>query len=194
MTNNQIRYWEHVEKQRSNRASEAETNRHNLAVESLQYYANQEQVRANKAREGENVRSNVARERENTRANKASEVVRSESNRISAAVQRETAQHNRAMEERDLLNLTQQSYFNTWQASQRETELEQKQQSINQREAELDLEAAKHSETVRHNLETEGNTRASTWANLIGSGISTVGRYLGIVTRTPKFNAIGGRR
>lgn len=183
MTNNQIKYQEHTEKMRSNRANEAETYRHNMAMEGLQYYANQETIRSHQASERETNRSNVAREREATRANKANELLKSESNAISAAVQRETAQHNRAMEERDLLNLSQQSYFNTWSASTRDKELEHKGKELRLKEDQVDIEAAKHSETVRHNLAMEDIQFASNVGSLIGSGINTLGRLLGGVVR-----------
>lgn len=179
MTNNQIKYQEHTERMRSNRANEAETNRHNLAMEGLQYYANQETIRSHKASEAETNRSNVAREKETTRANKANEVLKSQANTISAAVQRETAQHNRAMEERDLLNLTQQSYFNTWTASTRDKELEHKGKELRLKEDQVDIEAAKHSETVRHNLAMEDIQYASNVGSLIGSAIGSLGRLLG---------------
>lgn len=188
MTNNQIKYWENVERQRSNRANEAETNRHNLAMEGLQYYANQETIRSNKAKEQETTRSNKAREVETNRANVAGELIRTTSNTISANVQRETARHNRSMEVRDLMQLanTRRELTANYQLTSKSQELQQ--QKINQDEARIDIAAAQLAEDVRHNLATEANTRASTWSNLIGSVASTVGRVVGPLSlkSTPK--------
>lgn len=70
MTSNQLRYWQNVETERSNKAREKETNRSNLANEK------------------ETNRSNLAREKETNRHNLAIEALTSQSN---AEIQRHNA-------------------------------------------------------------------------------------------------------
>lgn len=66
MTRNQLQYHANMEIARSNRARELETNRANMAKET-------EDKRSNLAREAEENRSNIARETETNRANLVNE-------------------------------------------------------------------------------------------------------------------------
>lgn len=86
MTENQIKYQQHVEQKRANLANEAEMNRSHLANEALGEKNYQETKRANIARESETNRSNLAREIETHRANVATETERARSNRANEAI------------------------------------------------------------------------------------------------------------
>lgn len=68
MTTNQINYWANVERERSNRANEAENYRSHVANET-------ETNRSNVAKETETHRANVERETETKRHNKYEEGV-----------------------------------------------------------------------------------------------------------------------
>lgn len=77
MTANQINYWANQERERSNRANEAETNRSNLAREYETHRSNvtkeKETERNNRATLAETNRHNVVAENELNRANIAKE-------------------------------------------------------------------------------------------------------------------------
>lgn len=96
MTHNQINYWTLKENQRSNRAKEVETNRHNVATETQSSRELAETQRANLAKESENYRHNYATETEGARHNKATEqqtandlLEKSRSNRAQEALKHE---------------------------------------------------------------------------------------------------------
>lgn len=76
MTTNQVNYWANVERERSNRAQELETKRHNVNSEKISIFQSQEQKRHNLATEqlgsqdlSERIRHNIATEAEATRSN-----------------------------------------------------------------------------------------------------------------------------
>lgn len=69
----QVSYFDLKERERHNRASEAETRRTNLANEEIKTQQNLETQRTNLAKEAETYRTNVAREQETHRSNLVSE-------------------------------------------------------------------------------------------------------------------------
>lgn len=73
-----------------------------MTTNQLQYWANQETIRANQAREVENNRSNVAREVETNRSNLANESLKDMANRIARANKVDELQLTRAIQSRSL--------------------------------------------------------------------------------------------
>lgn len=109
MTQNQIRWQEHVENNRHNVTTERETLRSNLERERQGRVAQQEVNRSNRARERltdyqnrETQRSNIARETETKRANLANEAIKisqqSMLNNYNISQLRESVRHNQAVE------------------------------------------------------------------------------------------------
>lgn len=150
---------------RHNVVSESELNRHNLTSESLSKQQLDELGRHNLAVEGETARSN-----------RASEALGYASNRVNAARVAEESLHNRNTEG---LTQSQQELVRY----QTDTNAALKQQEINQAETKIDISAAQHSETVRHNLRTEELEGAKTVTGVGGTLISTLGRVMSSMWR-----------
>lgn len=119
MTSNQIAYHNAKETERHNKASEQETNRHQLVQEALSKWSNaiqKWQVAVNNAHytrmDAETARANRARETQNAaalqetyRSNVSNEDIRRASNALQAAQNAETSRHQKTMESiQDRLN------------------------------------------------------------------------------------------
>lgn len=98
MTHNQIEYWKLQEEKQHNRASEGETQRHNVVTEAIgagtlaesskhNRVMEDETVRHNKVVEQETQRSNIARENEAHRSNVARETETNRSNLVNEGIQ-----------------------------------------------------------------------------------------------------------
>lgn len=112
MTQNQIAYHNVKELERHNRATEAETSRHQMVQEALSRWSNalqNYQIAVNNAhyvrQDNETARANRARESQNLmalgetqRSNLANEDIRRQANAIQAAGVAETSRHQKAME------------------------------------------------------------------------------------------------
>lgn len=134
MTQNQIRYWESVETQRSNRAREKENTRHNTVSE-------KETSRHNLATENESARHNLRTEgqtdasiAESTRHNKATESNESNKVRLGYANLSESRRHNMAGENLQSSSISENRRHNMVSES---------------------ISSLLGGETVRHNQETE---------------------------------------
>lgn len=165
-----------TETNRSNLAKEAETHRANLASEALHIGTLQETIRANQAREAENYRHNVTVEAETHRSNVASESIsregnsiRAQANAIQAEANRQLATHNVVME--NIQNKQVETNYRLGVGAQQ------------QAEARLDLDTARHSETVRHNVASENIGQAGTVSGLIGSALNAAGRMVPSILR-----------
>lgn len=163
MTRNQIAYWELVERERNNLATEAEIHRANLAREA-------ETKRSNLARERETFRSNLARETETKRSNLAAEHLRDLERRqqftLTTRSQNETERSNRAREQLQAAQLVQNQKYQSAEIavsqqrnaiSAMESRIHQGQLDNARRQTELlDLrEGQKIKETSRANMASE---------------------------------------
>lgn len=174
---------------RHNTAYEEEAARHNAAVEYETY-------RSNLAREAETYRSNVRREQQTDAYNRAYVALQNEQNRIAGLRAQEEHRSNLAAEQinRDRNSVQAQANAIQQQANralaehnvvmenlqnkQIQTNYWTSQKTLNQNEARLDLDVARHSETVRHNKSTENISSAGTVSGLIGSALNAGSRVL----------------
>lgn len=207
MTRNQIEYWKNVEQQRSNRVAEAETAKHNRAMERLKsdeinaskrgqdiqarntQLSNQTTLEAsrinatNQMRQlAETSRANLARETQSR-----AELNSLNSDRVRQASQRDyvnsTNRQNviegaRHNRQNELLGLRQ--YDETVRSNRaRETENTRSNQAQESlRSRDLDIQHAKYAEQLRSNLANESNVRRGQNFQLLGSIASSVSRVI----------------
>lgn len=155
MTRNQIEYWNMKESIRHNKATEQETNRHNVQSETVDLGNLNENIRHNKSVETETRRHNKVGETESNRHNLETERqgrdVIAETGRHNLETERqgrdiiaETGRHNRATEGIDLGKLNETIRHNVVTEGQEDRR--------------IDLSMGQLSEQQRHNLVSEGQT------------------------------------
>lgn len=185
MTKNQIEYWKHKEQQQYNSKYLAELNRSNRAKEDLQKQINAINLDLGKGNLGESIRSHQAQEREANRSNLARETETRRSNLANEGIAQSNATTNYLnaltnARNADTNSLNAQTNISTLAEtfrSNKANEILKGQQNEEQKRSNLALEGirnydtvTKNSETKRHNVSTETETKRN---NLINQKLET---------------------